>query len=66
MDLKVQHEETDVIITNHVVHFARQTQKTIHVICDDMDVFVLLVPFLHLKVSVAKFSLFQNIPRGMP
>lgn len=45
-DLKVTHEEADVIIVNHVVDVARGTQKTIHIICDDTDVFVLLVHFV--------------------
>ena len=39
------HEEAAIIIINQVVHIARQTQATIHVICDDTDVFVLLVHF---------------------
>ncbi len=41
-------------IVNHALHIARETQETIHVTCDDTDVFVLLVHFfffLHLKVS---------------
>ena len=45
-DLKVTHEEADVIIAHHAVHIARQTQNTINVICDDTDVFVLLVHFV--------------------
>lgn len=44
-DLTVTHEEADVIIANHVVHIARETRGTIHVVCDDTDVFVLLVHF---------------------
>ena len=44
-DLSVTHEEADVIIANHVVHIARQTPSIIHVVCDDTDVFVLLVHF---------------------
>lgn len=44
-DLTVTHEESDVVIGNHVVHIARQTQATIHVVCDDTNVFVLLVHF---------------------
>ena len=50
MDLKVTHEEADVIIVNivnHVVLIAKQTlPKTIHVISDNTDVFVLLVHFV--------------------
>ena len=39
------HEETDVIIVNQVTSAASQGYKTIHIVCDDTDVFVLLVYF---------------------
>jgi len=40
-----KHEEADVITVNQVVHAARQACNIIHVVCDDTDVFVLLVHF---------------------
>ena len=40
-----KHEETDVIIVNQVMYAARQGCNIIHVVCDDTDVFVLLVHF---------------------
>ena len=62
MDLKVTHEEADVIIANHVVHIARQTHKTIHVICDDTDVFVLLVHFVASEGLRSKIFLVPTRP----
>lgn len=44
-DMSVKHEEGDVIIVNQVVRIARETQSIIHVVCDDTDVFILLVHF---------------------
>lgn len=43
--MSVKHEEGDVIIVNQVVRIARETQSIIHVVCDDTDVFILLVHF---------------------
>ena len=40
-DMNVRHEEADVIIVNHVALGVEEGYKTIHVICDDTDVFVL-------------------------
>ena len=42
-DLKIMHEEADVIIPNQVVYLANFGCCRIKVISDDMDVFVLLV-----------------------
>ena len=39
------HEEADIIIAHHVVHIARETSPIIHIVCDDTDVFMLLVYF---------------------
>ena len=39
------HEEADVIVVNQVMSAARQVYKTIHIVCDDTNVFVLLVHF---------------------
>ena len=41
-DLKTTHEEADVIIPQQVVALVDMGCKTINVICDDTDVFVLL------------------------
>jgi len=40
-----KHEEADVIIVNQVTYAARHGYNIIHVVCDDTDVFVLLVHF---------------------
>ena len=39
------HEEADVIIVNQVMSAARQGYKTIRIVCDNIDVFELLVDF---------------------
>ena len=44
-DLKTTHEETDDILPQQVVALADMGCKTIHVICDDIDVFVLLAHY---------------------
>ena len=44
-DLKTTHEEADVIIPQQVVALADMGCKTINVICDDTDVFVLLAHY---------------------
>ena len=44
-DLRTSHEEADVIIIQQVVHLAETGKKTINVIADDTDVFVLLAHF---------------------
>ena len=44
-DLKTTHEEADVIIPQQVVVLADIGCKTINVICDDTDVFVLLAHY---------------------
>ena len=41
-DLKTSHEEADVIIPQQVVSIANQEFNSISVICDDIDVFLLL------------------------
>jgi len=43
--LTVTHEEADIIIANHVVHITKESASVIHVVCDDTDVFILLVHF---------------------
>ena len=45
MDLRVTHEEADVIIVNQVVKIAQEHCTSIHVVYDDTDVFVLLIHF---------------------
>ena len=44
-DLKTTHEEADVIIPQQLVVLADMGCKTINVICDDTDVFVLLAHY---------------------
>ena len=39
------HGEADVIVVNQVMSAASQGYKTIHIVCDNRDVFVLLVHF---------------------
>ena len=46
-DIKTTHEEADVIIVQQVVHLASARVTNIRVICDDTDVFLLLVHFYH-------------------
>ena len=49
IDLKTTHEEADVIIPQQMVYAASQGAKTIIVICDDTDVFVLLFHYYLLR-----------------
>ena len=44
-DMATSHEEADVTVVNQVMFAARQGRKTIHVVCDDTDVFVFLIHF---------------------
>ena len=46
-DLITSHEEADVIIVQQAVGLANQGLKCIKVICDDTDVFVLLMYYYH-------------------
>ena len=50
-DLKTHHEDADVIIIHHLVHFASAASDDAHikVICDYTDVFVLSIPFFTLR-----------------
>ena len=45
LDFRTTHEEADVIIIQQVVKIANMGAKSIRVICDDADVFVLLMYF---------------------
>jgi len=47
IDLWTTHEEADVIIVQQVVKIANEGVKSIRVICDDTDVFVLLMYFFY-------------------
>ena len=49
IDLKTTHEEADVIIPQQMVYAVSQGAKTIIVICDDTDVFVLLLHYYLLR-----------------
>ena len=44
-DLRTAHEEADVIIPQQVIYLSSISASTIKVICDDTDVFVLLVHY---------------------
>ena len=44
-DMGNGHEEADVIVGNQVTSAASQCYKTIHIVCDNTDVFVPLVHF---------------------
>ena len=51
-DIQTSHEEADVIIAQQAIRAAADSTKTVKVICDDTDVFVLLLHFYsHLKLS---------------
>ena len=62
-DLKTTHEETDAIIPQQVVALADMGCKTINVICDDIDVFVLLAHYFseeNLPVSLIMESTIRS------
>ena len=51
-DLRTSHEEVDVIIPQQVVNAAVQGSKNVTVVCDDTDVFILLLHYyLLMKLS---------------
>jgi len=47
-DLRSTHEEADIIIAQHAISSAL-LDKSVRVVCEDTDVFVLLVHFYHIK-----------------
>jgi len=54
-DLKMHHEEADIIIIHHLIRIASGSTDELHIkmICDDTDVFVLLIYFyLEEKMTV--------------
>ena len=44
-DMCNSHEEADVIVINQVMSAVSQGYKAIHIVCDNTDVFVLLLQF---------------------
>ena len=58
-DLRTHHEEADVIIIHHLVHIASAASDDadIKVICDDTDVFVLLIHFYIKEKMTANISM---------
>ena len=47
-DLKTEHEEADIIMIQQLIAEAKgKENETVHVICDDTDVFVLLLYYYH-------------------
>ena len=61
-DLKTTHEEADVIIPQQVVALADMGCKTINVICDDTDVFVLLAHYFA-KESLSVLLIMESTSR---
>ena len=57
-DMKTSHEEADTIIPQQVVAIANQGAKCVSDICDDTDVFLLLLHFYN--VCKLKYSLFMG------
>ena len=57
-EMKTSHEEADTIILQQVVAIANQGAKCVSVICDDTDVFLLLLHFYNL--CKLKCSLFME------
>ena len=54
-DLKTSHEEADVIMIQQMSENANEDVKSINILCDDTDVFALLVYHyseVHLRCSV--------------
>lgn len=60
-DLKTTHEEADVIIVQHMVHLASTGLTHIRVVCDDTDVFVLLVHFYHQQNLTCELTMVSPI-----
>ena len=54
-DLRTTHEEADVIMVQQVAKVANEGTKSIRVICDDTDVFILLMYFFQ-KASTGMFA----------
>ena len=48
-DLRTSYEEADIIIPQQVVHIASLGMRHIPVVCDDTDVFLLLLHYYHHK-----------------
>ena len=46
-ELRKTHEEADVVIAQRIIQLASTRMKSISVVCDDTDFFVLLVHFYH-------------------
>lgn len=61
-DLKTTHEEADVIIPHQVIDAAENGSKCIKVICDDTDVFALLIHYF--KASSVKCSVLMENTKG--
>lgn len=47
--LKTFHEEADVIIIHQLIHALEQSSQPISIVCDDTDVFLLLLHFCKIK-----------------
>ncbi len=60
-DLCSTHEEADILITQHAVA-ASVLDKSVHVVCDDTDVFVLLVDYYNSKCRVKSVPVIMLSP----
>ena len=56
------HEEADVIIVNHLVYLADQGARNLLVVCDDTDVFILLICFYCGKDLSCGISMESSVP----
>ena len=44
-DLRTSHKEADIIIANQIIHISTFQPTAVRIICDDTDVFVILMYF---------------------
>ena len=64
-DLKTTHDEADVIIPQQVVALADMRCKTINVICDNTDVFVLLAHYFAEESLSVSLIIILVLPPGV-
>jgi len=60
-DLRISHEEADVIIIQQMVHLMLRGANPIQVICDDTDVVILLVHFYFTLQLICSETTFGSI-----
>lgn len=54
-ELESNHEEADVMMVSHMVHFASRNVTPISIVCEDTDVLVLAMHFYHSERITADF-----------